>query len=87
MIQNNYEEKGWSTYKIWKNHLSKKWGYSSVKHLLNKSRDTGSMNRRYVSGQPRIVSAKENMDLIEEFTGRVGPYAFNTNKNCQTTRN
>ena len=34
IIQNDYKEKSWSTYKIGKNHPSKKWDYSSVKHLL-----------------------------------------------------
>ena len=37
VIQNDYEEKSWSVYKIWKNHPFKKWDYSSVKHLLKNS--------------------------------------------------
>ena len=36
IIQNNYEGKNWSAYKIWKNHPLKKWDYSSVKRLLEK---------------------------------------------------
>ena len=66
-IQNDYKEKSWSTYKIGKNHPSKKWDYSSVKHLLEKFRDTGSMGRRHGSGRPRTVSTEENIDLIEEW--------------------
>ena len=42
VIQNDYEEKNWSVYKIWKNHPFKKWDYPSVKHLLKNSEKTGS---------------------------------------------
>ena len=42
IIQNDYKEKGWSAYKIWKNHPSRKLDYSSVKRLLKKIRETGS---------------------------------------------
>ena len=51
--------------KIGKNHPSKKWDYSSVKRLLKKFKETGFMDRRYGSGQPRTVFMKEEMDLIE----------------------
>ena len=64
--QNDYEEKSWFAYKIWKNHSSKKWDYSSVKRLLKTFRETGSMNRRQGSGQPKTFFMEENMDLIED---------------------
>ena len=67
IIQNDYKEKTCSTYKIGKNHPSKKWNYSSVKHLLEKFRDTDSMGRRHGSGRPRTVFAEENTYLIEEW--------------------
>ena len=44
----------------------KKYDYSSVKCLLKQFRETGSMDRRHGSGQPRTVSKDKNMDLIEE---------------------
>ena len=53
IIQNDYKEKSWAAYKIWKNHLSKKWDYSFVKGLLKKIIETGSIDRRHGSGRPR----------------------------------
>ena len=66
IIQNDYEEKDWPAYKIWKNHPSKKWDYSPVKRLLKKFRQVGSINKRHGSGRPRNVFLEENMDLIGE---------------------
>ena len=42
----NYEEKGWSAYKIWKDHSSKNWTYTSVNRLLNRFKNRGTMNRK-----------------------------------------
>ena len=44
IIQNDYEEKGWSAYKIWKDHSSKNWTCTSVKRLLKSFKDNGTMN-------------------------------------------
>ena len=44
IIQNDYEEKSLSAYKVWKNHPSKKWDYYSVKSLLKKFRVTRLMD-------------------------------------------
>ena len=66
IIQNDYEEKGWSAYKIWKDHSSKNWTYTSVKRLLKRFKDSGTMNRKEGSGRPRSVTTEENTDLIEE---------------------
>ena len=46
IIENDYEEKGWSTYKIWKDHSSKNWTYTSVKRLLKLFKDSGTMNTK-----------------------------------------
>ena len=51
---------------FFKFELYKKYDYSSVKRLLKKFRETGSMDRGHGSGRPRTVSTGENMDLIEE---------------------
>ena len=64
--QNDYEEKIQSAYKILKNHPSKNWDYSSVKCLLKKFGEAGSMDIRHGSWWPRTVSTEGNMDLIEE---------------------
>ena len=65
VIKNEFEEFGWSAYKIWQTHKSKNWAYSSVKRLLQKYKKTGSMNRKPGSGRPRTVTTEENMDLVE----------------------
>ena len=50
IIQNDYEKKGWSAYKIWKGHLSKNWTCTSVKRLFKCFKDSGTMNRKEGSG-------------------------------------
>ena len=67
IIQNNYKEKSWLAYKIWKNHPSKNGIISLLSTYRKKIRETRSMDRRLGSGWPRTVSKEENMDLIEEF--------------------
>ena len=66
IIQNGYEEKGWSAYKIWKDHSSKNWTYTSIKQLLKRFKDSATMNRKEGSGRPRSVATEENTALIEE---------------------
>ena len=66
IIKNDYEEKGWSAYRIWKEHPSKGWVESSVRRLIRKYEDTGSMDRRSCAGRPRSVSTEENEESVEE---------------------
>ena len=66
IIKNDYEEKGWSAYKIWKDHSLKNWTYTSVKRLLKRFKDSGIINRKEGSGRPRSVTTEKNTDLIEE---------------------
>ena len=66
IIQNDYEEKGWSAYKTWKDLSSKNWTYTSVKRLLKGFKESGIMNRKEGSGPPRLVTREENTDFIEE---------------------
>ena len=63
IIQNDYEEKVWSVYKIWKDHSSKNWTYTSVRRFLKRFKDSGTMNRKEGSAQPRSVTTEENTDL------------------------
>ena len=65
IIQNDYEEKSWSAYKISKDHLSKNWTYASVKRLLKHFKGSDTMNRKECSGQPRSVTTEENTDFNE----------------------
>ena len=66
IIKNDYEETGWSAYKIWKDHSLKNWTYTSVKRLLKHFKDSGIINRKEGSGRPRSVTTEKNTDLIEE---------------------
>ena len=66
IIKNDYEENGWSAYKIWKEHSSKNWTYIFVKRLLKCFKDCGTMNRKQGSGQSRSVTTEENTNLNEE---------------------
>ena len=66
IIQTDYEEKRGSAHKIWKDHSSKNWTYTSVERLLKRFKDSGTMNRKDGSGRPRSVTTEENTDLIEE---------------------
>ena len=40
--------------------------YTSVKRLLKRFKDSGTMNRKEGSGRPRSVTVEENTNLIEE---------------------
>ena len=66
IIKNDYEEKGWSTYKIWEDHSLKNWTYTSVKILLKHFKDSGTINRKEDSGRPWSVATEENTNLIGE---------------------
>ena len=66
IIKNDYEEKWWSAYKIWKEHSSKNWNYIFVKRLLKRFKDSSTMNKKEGSGQSMSVTTEENNNLIEE---------------------
>ena len=44
----------------------KNWTYTSVKEVLKRLKDSGTINRKEGSGQPRSVTTEENTDLIKE---------------------
>ena len=60
VIRNDYEEKGWTAYKIWKEHPSFNVSKTAVNDLINKIKETGSSERKPGSGRPITVSAPEN---------------------------
>ena len=66
IIKNDYEEKDWTTYRICKEHKSKKWVLSSVQCLLKRFKEDESMKRRAGFGQPITVTTNENAELVEE---------------------
>ena len=66
IIKNDYEEKSWTTYRICKEHKSKKWVLSSVQCLLKRFKEDESMKRRTGFGQPITVKTNENAELVEE---------------------
>ena len=66
VIKNDHEEKGWNAYRIWKEHPSKGWVESSVRRLIRKFEETGTMQRRKGSGRPRSATTDQNIDEVEE---------------------
>ena len=66
IIQNDYEEKEQSAYKIWKDYSSKNWTYTSARRLLKHFKDSDTMNRKEGSGQAKSATTEENTHLIEE---------------------
>ena len=66
VIRNDYDEKGWNAYNIWKEHPSKGWVESSVRRLIRKYEETGSMDRRPGSGRPRTATTQENAEIVDE---------------------
>ena len=52
VIQNDYED----------DHLPKNWTYTYVKRLLKRFKDSGTMNSKEGSGQPRSVTPEKNID-------------------------
>ena len=63
IIQNDLEEKEWTAYKIWKEHPTKNWSISSVQRLVNKIKETGSIERRPGSGRPITATTEENGEI------------------------
>ena len=68
IIKNDYEEKGWTAYRVCKEHESKKWVLSFVQRLLKRFKEDGSMKRRTGSGRPITVTTDENTELVEKLT-------------------
>jgi len=65
VIKNDFEEKGWTAYRIWKEHPSKGWVLSSVQRLVKRFKVTGTMERKTGSGRPITATTEENGDLVE----------------------
>ena len=66
VIKNNFLEKNWSVYRIYKEHPTKKWNKVSVQRLLKRFHEHGSMDKRPRSGRPRTAMMEENEAMIED---------------------
>ena len=66
IIKNDFEEKAYTVYRIWKEHPTKGWDYSSLKRLLKRYKETGIMDRKKGSGRHRSVVTEENQEIVEE---------------------
>ena len=62
----HYLDKGYTGYKIWKENPEKNWKWSSLKALVKKYRENGSMERKKGSGRPRSARTPENEAYVEE---------------------
>ena len=66
VIKNDYVEKGWSAYRICKEHLTKKWYKGSVQRLINQFKENGTLKRRPGSGRPKSAITPENEEIVEQ---------------------
>ena len=66
VIKNDYLEKRWGPYRIWKEHPSKGWKKDAVIRLINRFVETGSMERKKGSGRPTTATTEENADATED---------------------
>ena len=66
VIKNDFEENGWTAYRICQEHPGKNWVLRSVQRLIKKYKETGTMERRTGSGRPVTATTQENGDLVEE---------------------
>ena len=66
VIENDFNEKGWNAYKIWKDHPSFECSRMAVHNLIKKIKETGSTERRKVSGRLIAATTEENTSIFEE---------------------
>ena len=66
VIENDFNEKDWNTYKIWKEYPSFECSRMAVHNLIKKVKETGSTERRNGSGRPVTATAEENVSTFEE---------------------
>ena len=62
----DYEEKGWTLYKIWKQHPEIQCSRTTIARLVKKIKITGSGDRIAGSGRKRSVSTVENVKKVEK---------------------
>ena len=66
VIKNDYEEKCWTPYRIWREHPRFQCSRGVVEYLVKKIKKTGSAERRKGGGQPVTASTEVNKEEYEE---------------------
>ena len=66
VTENDFNEKGWNAYKIWKKHPSFECSCMTVHNLIKKIKETGSTEHRKGSGRPVTATTEENASIFEE---------------------
>ena len=65
-IENDFNEKGWNAYKIWKEHPSFECSHMAVHNLIKKIKETRSTEHRKGSGRTVTPTTEENASSFEE---------------------
>ena len=66
VIMNDFIEKGWSAYKIWKEHPRFGCSRGAIEKLVYKIKETGSTERRNGSGRPITATTPDISEECEE---------------------
>ena len=66
VIVNDFNDKGWNTYKIWNKHPSFQCFRMAFHNLINKVKETWSTVRRKGTGLPVTTTTEENALIFEE---------------------
>ena len=66
VVKNDWEERGWTAYRIWQEHPKLNCSRQAIKNLLKKIKTTGSGARLEGSGRPVTASTVKNEEEVEE---------------------
>ena len=66
VIENDFNEKGWNAYKIWKERLSFGCFRMAVHNLIKKIKETGSRERPKGNSRPNTATTEENASIFEK---------------------
>ena len=59
-IENDFNEKGWNAYKIWKKYRSFECSRIAIHNLIEKIKETGLTERRKGTARPITKTTEEN---------------------------
>ena len=80
------KKKGWTAYRICKEHKSKEWVLSSVQRLLKRFKEDGSIKRRNGPGRMITVTTDEN-ELAEQLISSQEDFPGIHNSPLENARN
>jgi len=66
LIKNLWESKGYGARRLIREFPNKNWKRRGIEDLLRKFRETGSLDRRTGSGQPRTSRSCDNVSAVEK---------------------